>query len=216
MLPRPIYSGACEREFVEKMIMKSATETAVQETKVIHEDSSRLPAESIGRGYLLDRILYFVQIAVGYGFGIHVGLAVGWLFGRYVGGIYVEHCEPVHLSDLNEIMHWYMMPWTFARAGAIVGVLAGLLAIRIAETIFLNRAVTSLYENDVVEAADIARILGASVRQIQRRMNRLARREVITYQTVDSSEKTSFYVPDEKDPSCHLVAPTPALERASR
>jgi len=189
--------------------MKNISEITMREGKVICEDSSGLPCESIRKGYFLDRALYCVQMVVGYIFGIHVGYVFGGLLGLYIGSVYVEYSEPARFSSWNGLRQW-----AFARTGAAVGVLVGVLAIRIVDSIFLSRDIASLYGKGATEPKKIANVLGRSVRQTKRRMNRLARKGVIAFQVTDSSVKSSLWAPDEEDSSGHLAAPTPVLKRA--
>ena len=78
---------------------------------------------------LLDRLLIFIEVVVEYAFGTHIGYALGWVIGLYVGHSYVEHFEPVYLNDLSQLSYWGLAPDIFARNGAIIGVAVGMLAI---------------------------------------------------------------------------------------
>jgi len=51
---------------------------------------------------LLDRLLFFIKPIAEYPFGMHIGLAFGWLIGMCVGHFYVNHFEPLYLNDLNQ------------------------------------------------------------------------------------------------------------------
>lgn len=77
-------------------------------------------------------LLKFALRALEYCFGIHIGIFCGWLGGWYTGHIYAEHFEPVYSSasfNLDEIMRWDQVPYTFARAGIFVGVAIGAIVI---------------------------------------------------------------------------------------
>lgn len=80
---------------------------------------------------LFDRLLCFIEGAVEYAFGMHIGFAVGWLLGWYGGNVYVEHFEPVYFSDLNQIRQWSLMPYGFAKTAATIGAVAGTITIAV-------------------------------------------------------------------------------------
>jgi hypothetical protein len=81
----------------------------------------------------LDKLLIFIKVVVEYALGTHIGYALGWVIGLYVGHSYVEHFEPVYLDDLSQLSgllsHWRTAPYIFARNGAVIGVAAGMIAI---------------------------------------------------------------------------------------
>ena len=175
-----IVGGPMERSLVRDKIIDSACDIPGERNRVIYEDSSALSPKTIPREYLLDRMLYFAQKVVAYAFGITVGIVVGSLTGRYIAGIRAESLRhTIDFFDPNQLQQWHDMPWIFARTGAVAGVLFSLAAMRIIEGVFLTRTIVSLYEKQVTEPVDIARILGRSVRQIKRKMNKLARKGVI-------------------------------------
>jgi len=186
-----------------------------RESNVNSEHSSDLACENIARGHLIDRMLYFVQTVVGYTFGIYVGLVIGSMTGRYIAGVYAEDLRhTIDFLDPSQLQQWHNMPLTFARTGAAAGVLLGLLAIRITEGIFLNRTIVSLCKKEVTEPTAIAEILGRGVRQIQRRMNRLARKGMITCQVTASLEKTSSYVSKQKNLFCNSAGAAAVFGRS--
>ena len=82
-------------------------------------------------------------MVVEYVFGIHMGYAVGWVIGLYVGHFYVEHFEPVYLIDLNQFSYWKLAPYTFARNIAMIGVAVGMLTIAVINNKSLNKRVAS-------------------------------------------------------------------------
>ena len=86
---------------------------------------------NISTWQLLDRLLSFIKPIVEYAFGMHVGFAFGWLFGLCAGHSYVKHFEPVYLDDLNQLSFWTAVPHTFARYGALTGLIIGVIAILI-------------------------------------------------------------------------------------
>ncbi|MBL7154406.1 MAG: hypothetical protein ISS79_11875 [Phycisphaerae bacterium] len=178
-----------------------------REGNVNSEHSSDLACESISRGHLIDRMLYFVETVVAYTFGIYAGLVAGSVAGRYIAGVHAEDLRhSIDFLDLSQLQQWQDMPLTFAITGAAAGVLLGLLAIRIAAGIFLNRTIVSFCKKEVTEPIAIAETLGRGVRQIQRRMNRLARKGMIAYQVTASLEKTSTYVAKKNSLLCNPAA----------
>ncbi|MBW7989542.1 MAG: hypothetical protein FVQ84_05935 [Planctomycetes bacterium] len=78
---------------------------------------------------LLDKLFIFIEVVVEYAFGTHIGYALGWVIGLYVGHSYVEHFEPVYLDDLSQLSYWRLAPYIFARNGAVIGVAIGIIAI---------------------------------------------------------------------------------------
>lgn len=126
---------------------------------------------------LFGRLLFFVKTIVEYAFGMHMGFAIGWLTGWGVGHTYVKYFKPVYIDDLSQLFCWRLMPYDFARIGAAVGVVVGVIAISLINSRLLSRRVASLYEKDVTEPEDIARALGESERQIRRIVNKLAKKQ---------------------------------------
>ena len=80
---------------------------------------------------MLDKLLIFIKVVVEYAFGTHIGYAIGWVIGLYVGHSYVEHFEPVYLEDLSQLSYWRLAPYIFARNGAVIGVALGMIAIAV-------------------------------------------------------------------------------------
>ncbi|MDT8300370.1 MAG: hypothetical protein RQ760_02730 [Sedimentisphaerales bacterium] len=82
---------------------------------------------------MLDKLFIFIEVVVEYVCGIHIGYAIGWLIGLYVGNAYVEHFEPVYLDDLSQLSsllsRWRLEPYIFARNGAMIGVAVVMVAI---------------------------------------------------------------------------------------
>ena len=75
-----IVCGPMERSLVRDKIMDSACDIPGEGDQVICEDSSGLSSKNNANKHLIDRVLHFVQIVVGYTFGIHLGLAVGAVY----------------------------------------------------------------------------------------------------------------------------------------
>ncbi len=62
-------------------------------------------------------------------FGLTVGSVGGWIAGWCCGASYCRYCKPVYMMELSEITRWWMMPYTFAKTGIVVGGVAGLVLI---------------------------------------------------------------------------------------
>ena len=86
---------------------------------------------NISKEQLLDKLLIFIKVVVEYAFGTHIGYAIGWVIGLYVGHFYVEHFEPVYLEDLSQLSYWRLAPYIFARNSAVIGVALGMIAIAV-------------------------------------------------------------------------------------
>ena len=129
-----------------------------------------------------DRVLFFIKAVVEYAFGMYVGAIVGRLFGQYAGNVYVTHFEPVYLYDFNELQQWGLIPYEFAGNGAVIGVVAGVIAVAIINSKLLSQRIVSLYQKGITEPRDIARAFGKSARQIGRKINRLTKKGKITCQ----------------------------------
>lgn len=139
---------------------------------------------NISKDQLLDRLLFFAKTVVEYAFGMHIGLSIGWLIGFYVGRSYVGYFEPVYLDDLGQLSYWRLMPYEFAGNGAMIGMAAGVIAIAIINNKLLNQRVVSLYKKGSTNPNEIARLLGKSVGQIERKINKLTKEEKINRKTI--------------------------------
>lgn len=78
-----------------------------------------------------------------YAFGIYMGYTPGWLAGLWVGFIYVKHFKPVFIETISELSQWRLTPYEFAKNGAVIGVVAGIIAIKIINGILLSRKIAS-------------------------------------------------------------------------
>ncbi len=65
-------------------------------------------------------------------FGLTVGSVGGWIAGWFCGAYYCRYCKPAYMMELSEITRWWMMPYTFAKTGIVVGAVAGLVLIALA------------------------------------------------------------------------------------
>ena len=129
---------------------------------------------------LLDRLLFLIQPIAEYTFGMHIGLVLGWLVGLCAGHYYVNHFEPAYFDDLSQLSFWREAPYIFAKHGALTGLVIGVIAIAIINSTLLNQRVTSLFEKKITNPNEIARLLDKSVGQIERKMNKLVKKEKIS------------------------------------
>lgn len=129
---------------------------------------------------LLDQLLFFIKPVVEYIFGMHIGFALGWLTGLCVGHCYVKYFEPVYLNDLSRLTYWREAPFLFARHGALTGLAIGVIAIALINRTLLNQRVISLCKKNITSPDEIAGLLGKSVGQIERKMNKLAKKGTIS------------------------------------
>ncbi len=134
---------------------------------------------NISAEWFLDRLLFFIKTIVEYALGMHIGFAIGWLIGLCVGHSYVGHFEPVYLDDLGPLSYWRLMPYEFARNGAIIGVAVGAIVITIINNKLLKQRVIFLHKKGSTDPRDIAKALGKRVGQIERKMNKLIEKERI-------------------------------------
>jgi len=124
---------------------------------------------------LFDRLLLLINQVVEYAFGMHIGFAFGWLVGLCAGRCYVKHFEPVYLDDLRHLSYWTAVPNTFAKHGALTGLIGGVIAILIINSKLLEQKITALYERGITNPGQIAELLDKSPCQIERKMNKLAK-----------------------------------------
>lgn len=129
---------------------------------------------------LLDKLLIFVKPAVEYIFGMHIGFALGWLTGLCVGHCYVKYFEPVYLNDLSRLTYWREVPFLFARHGALTGLAIGVIVIALINSMLLNQRVISLCEKKITDPDEIAGLLGKSVGQIEKTIDKLVKKGTIS------------------------------------
>jgi NhaP-type Na+/H+ or K+/H+ antiporter len=101
-------------------------------------NSLRLFRVNISKKQLLDRLSIFLKALVEYAFGMHIGYAIGWVLGLYVGHFYVEYFEPVYFDDLSELNYWRLAPYIFARSSAVIGVVVGVISVAVINSLVLG------------------------------------------------------------------------------
>ena len=90
-----------------------------------------------------DKFLFLIESVVDYAFGIFMGYTLGWLVGLWTGSTYVEHYRPVYFETISLLTKWRLMPYEFAKNGAVIGIVAGIIAIKIINGFLLNRKIAS-------------------------------------------------------------------------
>ncbi|MEN6427687.1 MAG: hypothetical protein ABFE13_20215 [Phycisphaerales bacterium] len=76
-----------------------------------------------------DWILNLVAATLEHLIGLLGGALAGRLAGHFIGRIYAGHVEPLHFQDLHQLAEWSLIPQAFARNGAALGAVVGLLTI---------------------------------------------------------------------------------------
>ncbi len=194
--PRPVEAKTIhitvKYEFVMGEIMMNSIDISANEEKKAYQGVLLRFSDNILGAHIFGRILYLLQTIVGYTFMVCLGLGAGRLLGGYIGSIHAENIRhTINFLDFSQLRQWQDIPRTFAKTGAAAGVIICLAAARIVEAIYLDRTIISLCKEKPSKPADIANILGTSVRQIRRRMNRLAGKGLAAYPITESLEGNS-------------------------
>jgi len=167
--------------------MMNSIDISANEEKKAYQAVLQRFSDSILGAHIFGRVLYLVQTIVGYAFVVFLGFGAGRLLGGYIGSIHAENIRhTINFLDFSQLRQWQDIPRTFARTGAVAGVIICLAAARIMEVIYLNRMVISLCKGKPSDPADIADILGTSVRQIRRRIGRLIAKGMIAHPITES------------------------------
>jgi len=162
--------------------MKSDTHIQAETKGIIGGNFSNLISDIIPKGHIIDKILSFSEILVGYAVGIYIGMVIGALTGRYIGSVHADNLRhTVDFLDLNQLRQWQDIPWSFGRTGATIGVLLGVVVMSVVQAWFFNMEVASLYEHGVTDPKDIAGILARSPRRIKKTITKLAKKGIIDY-----------------------------------
>jgi hypothetical protein len=111
------------------------------------ETSTKTAHTSLSNASLLDRLLLFVDFIAGYALGANIGFFVGWLVGFVSGSSYVKYFEPVYIYDTSQLFYWELLPYRVARDCAIIGVVAGVVIIKIVEHRLFRHNIISLSED---------------------------------------------------------------------
>ena len=125
-------------------------------------------------------MLFLIKPIAEYALGIHIGFAFGWLIGLFAGHLFVNQFEPSYLHNLRQLSFWRQAPGMFAKHGALAGVGIGVSAITIINGILLNQKVIALFEKNITNPEQIARLLDKSTGKIERTINKLAHKGKIS------------------------------------
>lgn len=111
---------------------------------------------SILRTVHFDQLLIFIKELMEHVFGMHIGFVVGGLFGFCAGNIYADSYKPLFCSGLSELRQWRLMPYEFAKYGAIIGLIGGAILIALITRNSISRNVGTSCEDEVTEQANVA------------------------------------------------------------
>ena len=156
--------------------MESCAELVDMTKKFNTGNTLHLLSVNVSIEKFLDKLLFTLKWIIEYTFGMHIGLGIGWMLGLCVGKVYVEHLEPVYFDDLNQLSHWRLLPYEFAKNAAIIGVVVGVIVIAIINTKLFSQRVIFLHQKGSTDFKDIARVLGKSTRQIERKIGKLIKK----------------------------------------
>lgn len=116
---------------------------------------------------MLDELLILIKSIAEYALGVHVGYFLGWATGLYVGHFYVDHFEPVYMKDFSQLSYWRALPNLFAQNGAWIGLAAGMIAIVIMNHRPFIKEIDSLYEVEIDNPHETARLPSKDIGQIK-------------------------------------------------
>ena len=108
-----------------------ATEITTLKTveKIEMHNSANTPSDTIHVYGPEDRVFSVVETFFDYILGACVGVALGYLIGKWAGAEYTTYFRPAYMSDLNEVKRWWLMPYEFASTGIHLGALVGTVVI---------------------------------------------------------------------------------------
>jgi hypothetical protein len=132
---------------------------------------------ALSRFSIWNRLLLFAGSVAIYIFGAHVGFAIGWLAGFLLGNTYVKYFGQVYINNLSQLYFWESMPRRAALSCAIVGVIAGVIIVKIIEQKLLKRNIISFLNKGVTDPKVIAHHFATSEKEIQKKVKRLISKE---------------------------------------
>lgn len=80
-------------------------------------------------GQLLHRLFKVITKTLEYALGIHMGAAIGYLCGKIAGLIYTRYFDPMNIVEINNSQQVWVMQYTFAIGGLLIGSIAGIILI---------------------------------------------------------------------------------------
>jgi hypothetical protein len=75
--------------------------------------------------WFINKLLFLIEPVLEYALMMHIGAAVGYVGGKCLGYIYVEHYQCVFSPEL--ITQLLLTPYRFAVYGAIIGAIWGMM-----------------------------------------------------------------------------------------
>jgi hypothetical protein len=120
-----------------------------------------------------DRITNLVAAALECAIGLLSGVLLGLLAGYRIGKLYANEVEPLYIQNLRELVEWQGIPHAFARNGAVLGAVAGLLLLVILNRRSVTQKVQALMQAGCMDPQQIAAATGISERSVRKVMGRL-------------------------------------------
>ncbi len=122
---------------------------------------------------LMDWSLILLKAIIEYGFGAHLGAALGYIAGLIIGHHYLNFTNCNTLLSIECFQCSIELPFLLAVCGAIIGLIPGMLCVAAINRSLLYQRVQSLYEQGA-NVVKISHTLLKSERKIQRVIVKLA------------------------------------------
>jgi len=137
-------------------------------------EASKLACDGAPWLAAIDRMTNFVAAVLECAIGLLAGVLLGLLAGYRVGKLYANEVEPLYIRNLRELIEWQGIPLTFARNGAVLGAVAGLLLLVILNRRSITQKVRALMQTDCADPQQIAAATGISERRVRKVVGRLS------------------------------------------
>lgn len=98
------------------------------------------------------------------------------------GASYCRHYKPASVMELSEITRWWMIPYSFAITGTVIGAAAGVVLITLFAQKMLRDEVAQLYDKETSDVGELARLVGINERKVQRIIKGLVSRGKIAHE----------------------------------